>query len=146
MTLFFENGLYFSCIRCSRCCRIEPGFVFLSQDDLTKLCVWFKFEEKVFIEKYCREVSWNDGVSLLCLREKENNDCILWDNGCIAYGARPVQCTTYPFWTRLTSDLESWSDERHNCPGIGRGRLWTKEEILEQVQLYASNHPVYIKK
>src|SRR5574344_288995 len=99
MSCFYDKGLHFSCQKCSHCCRIDPGFVYLSQSDLTNLCQWFKFTQEQFISMYCRKVPYYDGTTVLSLREKKNYDCIFWDNGCTVYGARPVQCSTYPFWS-----------------------------------------------
>ena len=31
---FYAEGLRFSCERCSACCRGEPGYVFLTKEDL----------------------------------------------------------------------------------------------------------------
>ena len=87
---YSPDGLHFSCTQCSHCCRHEPGFVYLSQKDLTNLCLYFNLKEQQFIEQYCRWVPYYDGSEVLCLLEKENNDCIFWDSGCAAYGARPV--------------------------------------------------------
>lgn len=143
---FFDNGLHFTCAQCSHCCRIEPGFVFLSRADLTKLCRWFNLTEERFIEKYCRRVPYYDGTDVLCLRETAAYDCILWNNGCTAYGARPVQCSTYPFWTRLLSGSAAWNNENKSCPGIGAGRLWTKNEIMEQLTAYVRNEPLHFPK
>src|SRR5574344_611498 len=143
MTDFFNNGLHFSCKRCSHCCRIEPGFVFLSHTDLTNLCQWFNLTEEQFIETYCRRVSYYDGSDVLCLRETADYDCILWKDGCRAYGARPIQCSTYPFWTRLLSSDSYWHEEKKACPGIDEGRLWNREEILEQEHMYENNEPVH---
>lgn len=140
MPLFYENGLSFSCQRCSHCCRIEPGFVFLSRLDLTNLCLWFKLPEDSFIEKYCRRVPYLDGKTVLCLKETETYDCIFWkDGGCSAYGARPVQCSTYPFWTRLLSCKSEWEAEKDSCPGIDHGRIWKKDEIARQLEKYEIN-------
>jgi len=140
---FFDNGLLFTCARCSRCCRIEPGFVFLSQADLTKLCQWFNLTKEQFIETYCRKVPYYDGTDVLCLKETAEYDCILWHNGCTAYGARPVQCSTYPFWTRLLSRKSLWNEEQASCPGINTGKVWTKDEILKQLAAYECNEPVH---
>jgi Fe-S-cluster containining protein len=82
----------------------------------------------------------------LCLKEKENYDCILWDNGCIAYEARPTQCSTYPFWSRILSSKEMWNEEGLSCPGINKGKTWTKDEILIQLNKYKNNEPLHIKK
>lgn len=146
MPNFIENGLNFSCQRCSCCCGKEPGFVYLSQTDLTNLCLWFKLSEGDFIKKYCRTIPYYDGTEVLCLKEKENYDCILWDNGCTAYKARPIQCSTYPFWSKILSSEFMWKEEESSCPGINKGKLWKKEEILEQLNKYKNNKPIHIIK
>ncbi|MCI1209709.1 MAG: YkgJ family cysteine cluster protein [Treponema sp.] len=143
MSCFYDDGLNFSCQQCSYCCRIEPGFVYLSQIDLTNLCNWFKFSEEQFIKKYCRAVPYYDGTKVLCLKEKENYDCILWGtNGCTAYKSRPLQCSTYPFWSWILEDRSLWNEAAKDCPGINKGRLWTKDEIEEQKNLYDSIEPL----
>ena len=91
---FYENGLNFQCQRCSHCCKDEPGFVYLSKIDLQNLLTCYNLTKEEFIEKYCRFVPYYDGSEVLCLLEKENYECILWDNGCTAYNARPIQCST----------------------------------------------------
>jgi Fe-S-cluster containining protein len=113
---------------------------------LTNLSQWFKLTEEVFIEKYCRKIPYYDGTYVLCLKEKENYDCILWDNGCTAYEARPTQCSTYPFWSRILSSKEMWNEEGLSCPGINNGKAWTKDEILVQLNKYKNNEPLHIKK
>ncbi len=35
--VFYGRGLRFECTRCSRCCRHNPGYVFLSPVDLARL-------------------------------------------------------------------------------------------------------------
>ncbi len=43
------------------------------------------------LTKFCRWVLQGDGYEYLCLKEFPNYDCILWNNGCIAYNYRPFQ-------------------------------------------------------
>mgnify|MGYP000993850290 CR=1 FL=1 len=142
MSCFFSNGLNFSCKQCSYCCRHEPGFVYLSKNDLTKLCTWFKLNAVDFCKKYCRWVYYYDGTEVLCLQEKENYDCIYWDKGCIIYEARPVQCKTYPFWSTILKDKETWDNEADFCPGINKGTLHSAEEILNCKNLSIVNRPL----
>ncbi len=137
--VFYENGLRFSCQRCSRCCRHEPGFVYLSRNDLTNLCRWFNLEEDVFIRTYCRWVPYYDGTDVLCLQEKLGYDCVLWDGECTAYAARPLQCSVYPFWSFLLENETAWNDEAASCPGINRGELHGKEEIEKKLAGYRNN-------
>lgn len=126
---FYSKGLRFSCQRCSACCRHDPGFVHLSENDLNRLCSWSSLAREDFISTYCRWVDRSDGYEYLCLLEKRNYDCILWDNGCIAYEYRPYQCSSYPFWPSLLIDEDWWEANAQDCPGVNQGRLYTKEEI-----------------
>mgnify|MGYP003289696027 FL=1 len=144
ISCFYENGLQFECTRCSDCCRLSPGYVYLSQRDLTSLCQWFKLSEQEFIEKYCRWVGYYEGKEALALIELKNYDCILWDKecGCKAYGARPVQCSTYPFWSWILKDKDSWNNESKSCPGINKGKIWSKESIEKECSNYVANVPI----
>ena len=139
---FYAKGLHFSCKRCSRCCRIEPGCVYLSKSDLTNLCKWFNLERAEFIRAYCRFVYNSQGKEVLCLKEKPNYDCILWENGCTAYGARPLQCSTYPFWPFITENRQSWDEEDACCPGINTGQLHEADAIEEALASYRHNIPL----
>lgn len=129
--VFWHNGLRFSCKRCSSCCRFDPGIVNLSRDDLDRLLEWSGLAEGAFIETYCRWVPKADGYDYLCLLEKKNFDCILWDNGCTAYENRPFQCSSYPFWPSLLSDEDWWESNAQDCPGVNQGALHESAEIEE---------------
>lgn len=136
------NGVCFSCTQCSHCCRHDPGFVYLSQKDLTKLCRWFKLDSKVFISNFCRFVPYYDGTEVLSLKEKANYDCFFWDNGCTVYEARPVQCRTYPFWNSIIENMNSWNHEAQYCPGMNHGKSYTSVEIQERNSEYKENNPI----
>ena len=139
---FFKNGLYFSCQRCSNCCRLEPGYVYLSQNDLTKLLDWFSLEKDAFIAIFCRWTPFYDGSEVLTPKEKKNYDCIFWDNGCTIYPARPLQCTTFPFWDYVINDENSWNACSKDCPGINKGMLHSHDEIAEKAFLTRRNIPI----
>ncbi len=126
---FYKNGLHFTCRRCSDCCRLSPGYVFLSEEDLTCLCRAAGIGRRKFIQRYCRKVDIN-GFKRISLREKRNFDCILWDeSGCLFYKNRPLQCRSYPFWSFNLYSKETWENLKKSCPGIGRGKLHSCEEI-----------------
>lgn len=126
---FYKNGLHFSCTGCSACCRHDPGFVYLSHTDLMKLAEWAGMNSDDFVQTYCRRVSRNDGYEYLCLREKKNYDCILWKDGCIAYEARPLQCSSYPFWASNLMDEDWWNASAETCPGMNQGQFHSEEQI-----------------
>jgi Fe-S-cluster containining protein len=142
---FYKEGLRFSCKQCSHCCRHEPGYVYLSENDLTNLLQWFNLKKEDFIANYCRVVPYYDGTEVLCLKEKKNCDCIFWDNGCKAYKARPVQCSTYPFWNFIIKNKDTWEEEATQCPGINSGELHNSQEIEIAMRLHRDNFPIRIK-
>lgn len=142
MQAFYKNGLQFSCKRCSRCCGTSPGFVYLSKRDLLSLCEFFKLTVKQFVETYCRWADYYGGTTVLALQEQKNYDCILWNNGCTAYEARPVQCSTYPFWTWMIKDAETWNECAEDCPGMNQGSVHSEQEITEASSAYTANVPI----
>lgn len=131
---FYKDGLRFECIRCSRCCRGEPGFVFLSHRDLVQLCRHFEKPRNDFLDTYCRSVDVV-GIKRVSLKEKPNYDCIFWEGdtdghgGCSVYEARPTQCRSYPFWASNVGDRRDWEYTGLHCPGIGRGPIHSRREI-----------------
>lgn len=141
--LFWADGLRFECTRCSGCCRFEPGFVFLSAHDITRLLQHSGLAFRLFIDTYLRFVDIGTG-NALSLKETAENDCILWgDKGCSAYAARPEQCSSYPFWQGILDSPESWEQESTSCPGIGKGRIVSADTIGENLWKRRF-HPVLI--
>jgi hypothetical protein len=117
--------------------------VYLSENDLTKLIQWFNLDAKVFIENYCRWVPYFDGTEVLCLLERKNYDCILWtSSGCSAYDSRPIQCSTYPFWTHILESRKSWNEAAEECPGMNTGILHPVKEIEAKKNMYEQNTPL----
>ncbi|MCR5079837.1 MAG: YkgJ family cysteine cluster protein [Treponema sp.] len=145
MEIFNKNGLKFKCQRCSACCGKSPGFVFLSKKDLEKLCDFFSMKPAEFVEKYCRWTVYYEGKTVLALFEQKNYDCVLWNNGCSAYEARPVQCRTYPFWDWMIKSEEMWNECAADCPGMNQGPLHSAEEILLQAEEYVQNEPITLE-
>ena len=131
---FYKNGLNFECTQCSKCCRFDPGYVFLSYNDLNRLVKFFNLTETDFIDRYCRKIDMGEN-NRLSLLEKSNYDCIFWsDGGCEVYESRPLQCRSYPFWTPFLTDMKSWNHEAESCPGMNKGKLISKEIIEEWLQ------------
>ncbi|MDR2659249.1 MAG: YkgJ family cysteine cluster protein [Spirochaetaceae bacterium] len=140
---FYDDGLKFSCQRCSMCCRAGPGFVFLSREDAETISRSLNMPLNEFIQVYCRWVHWEDGQRL-SLKEKTSLDCIFWDEGCSIYEARPVQCRTYPFWEAMLASEEAWRRIGFDCPGAGNGSLVCKDFIELCMNLDSAN-PIMMK-
>lgn len=127
--MFYDDGLNFSCRRCMYCCSAEPGYVFLSEDDITRLSAFFSLDRDTFIKQYCRMVDYGTHF-LVSLRERKNYDCeFLTPQGCSVYEARPLQCRTYPFWGNILESREKWDEEASYCPGINKGERVRGKEI-----------------
>ena len=123
---WYRDGLRFHCTRCGHCCTGEPGFVWVSDDDLAAIAA-FRGET---IEEV-RGLYTRDGHRGVTLREKLNGDCIFYDRvqGCTIYEVRPPQCRTWPFWESNVATPETWQETCNVCPGSGQGELISAEEI-----------------
>jgi Fe-S-cluster containining protein len=127
---WYQKGLNFTCTRCSRCCRHDSGYVFLSETDISALASHFSLDRQAFIKRYCTSVDLGL-AKRISLIEQENFDCVFWkDGGCSVYDARPLQCRAYPFWPQILDSPASWQDVRHECPGIDVG-TWHSPETIE---------------
>lgn len=134
---FWTRGLSFQCARCSACCRHDPGFVFLSRDDLLALAGYFSLGALDLARRYCRPVDVGSAWRI-SLKEKSAYDCVLWDEaGCRAYEARPLQCRTYPFWPGVLDSEADWQAEARECPGVGRGLVVPDDEIARRLMARA---------
>jgi len=128
---FYKSGLRFECTRCSKCCRHDPGYVFLSANDIVQLLEATQMKKDELIKKICRVIDIN-GFRRLSLREKDNFDCIFWEeDGCRVYENRPLQCRSYPFWSHCLESLQTWNNMSQECPGVNRGKIHSFEEIQE---------------
>jgi Fe-S-cluster containining protein len=141
---FYADGIRFSCIRCSSCCRYESGYVFLSQKDVRSLAAKLEMAYTDFIETYCRWVPQGNGFERLSLKEKSSLDCIFWQEGCTVYEQRPLQCRAYPFWEHLLCSWENWQAASADCPGMGKGTLHAGEEI--EAWLYSQRAELIISR
>ncbi|MCF6335542.1 MAG: YkgJ family cysteine cluster protein [Spirochaetales bacterium] len=127
--IVYKNGLKFTCTQCSKCCRFDPGFVFLTYSDLDRILLYLHLSKNEFIEKYCRTVNIGE-QKRLSLIEKPDFDCIFWNKGgCDIYNSRPLQCRTYPFWKPFLTDRDAWDREAESCAGMNNGSVVDKEAI-----------------
>ncbi len=123
---FIKQGIRFECQGEGKCCvsRGNYGYVYLSFSDRKRLAAFLKMTTAEFSAKYTEK---EDGMVQLKYRDK---DCpFLENNRCRVYDARPWQCRTWPFWPE-NMDSDIWKREiAPYCPGVGKGRLYSAEEI-----------------
>jgi hypothetical protein len=134
----------FECTRCNGCCSGQPGYVWLSQKDLSNLSEFTGLSKRMFALTYCKPVDIGLATTL-SLKEKRNHDCIFLEStGCSVYPARPAQCRTYPFWEPILEDEEHWASEGKECPGIGKGPIISPETIIHSILERRENPPLSI--
>ncbi|MFN3455156.1 MAG: YkgJ family cysteine cluster protein [Pseudobdellovibrio sp.] len=125
---FYNDGLKFECQGSGKCCTShgEFGFVFLTLEDRRRFAKHLKISTLAFTKKYC---DLRDGVWHL-KEDPQNPDCMFLKNKrCSIYEARPTQCRTWPFWPEVMNPKAWKSEVASFCPGVGKGKVWPKEEI-----------------
>ncbi|MCM2279421.1 MAG: YkgJ family cysteine cluster protein [Oligoflexia bacterium] len=133
---FWEKGIRFECQGTGRCCtsRGSYGYVYLTLEDRRRLARLLKLATSAFTRRYCRKT---DGY--FHLSDFRGPCQFLRERSCSVYEARPVQCRTWPFWPE-NMNARSWKREVVAfCPGVGKGRLFSKAEIQERLD----QDPVY---
>ncbi len=125
---FFKGGIRFECQGDGRCCitRGRYGHVYLSFNDRRRLAGHFHISLTEFTARYTKKI---DGLYEL---KYSDADCpFLTDNRCEVYVSRPWQCRTWPFWPENMNSAVWEQEVAPACPGVGRGRLFSAEEIEE---------------
>lgn len=126
-TPWYSEGLRFECTQCGACCSGEPGYVWVDQTEIDAMANEMGLDVEAFERKFVREVGLDKS-----LNEYPDGDCILLDpvtRKCTVYGARPIQCRTWPFWDSTLKKKKDWEETCEVCPGAGKGQLYTFEQI-----------------
>ena len=124
-TPWYENGLRFSCTQCGRCCRGDPGYVWITKAECARISIFLNITPSTFLNRYCRQI-----LSRISLIEYSNGDCVFYSEaGCKIYPVRPAQCQQFPFWSHVMENPREWQRLAEKCPGIGSGKLYKAKEI-----------------
>jgi Fe-S-cluster containining protein len=126
---FFDGGIRFQCQQCGACCTGEPGTIYVTREEIVSLAAHLRLTVEKFIQRYL--YPFKDSYSI---GEHADGRCLFFDNGCTVYPLRPLQCRTFPFWFSNLRSQDRWRDIRSKCPGIGRGRLYRRDELLSVVR------------
>lgn len=126
--------LRFECTRCGACCtnRGEYAHVYLNPEEVGELARELGLPLRAFRRDYTfvDEDGWtqlgtSDGACVLYERETRT---------CRAYGARPAQCRTFPFWREMIRGEAFTAEARRICEGVGRGPLYSIEYAQARVK------------
>jgi hypothetical protein len=126
---WYKNGLRFECLQCGSCCTGFSGTVRVNKQEIEILARRLGLPEVEFRKNYTRIV----GGGATSLIEKKNMDCIFFDKkeGCMVYSDRPRQCRTWPFWRSNVYSPEGWKRGAARCPGMNRGKLYSRDHVKE---------------
>lgn len=119
---WYETGLRFTCTQCGNCCSGQPGYVWVTPDEIDAIA-----DELGISAQECTARHTRSAGRSRSLRERRNGDCTFLERrpdgktGCMIYRARPVQCRTWPFWKSNLESVETWMAAARDCPGMNQG-------------------------
>lgn len=123
---FYHKGIRFECQRSSTCCKsghIE-GYVYLNLEDRRQIANHLGMSTLGFTRQYTAKTR-----KKFHLKQTKHDCPFLRNDHCTIYKARPMQCRTWPFWPENMKKYTWRKEVKKECPGIGKGKLYTIDEI-----------------
>lgn len=129
---WYSAGLRFTCTQCGKCCTGEPGFVWVTDEEIAAIAKYRNEPVEEVRQLYSRR-----SKGRRTLKEKANGDCVFFERGegCTIYSVRPPQCRTWPFWESNLATPEDWDRTESICPGSGEGELIPSDEITRRMKV-----------
>ena len=129
---WYTDGLRFACTRCGKCCTGQPGFVWVTDDEVRTIAEFRAEPLEEVTGLYTRREGHRRS-----LKERANGDCVFYDReaGCTVYPVRPRQCRTWPFWESNVTSPADWATAAAECPGCNQGELIPADEIARRVKV-----------
>jgi Fe-S-cluster containining protein len=113
--LWYKDGLHFKCTGCGKCCTGEPGFVWITEEEIKQMALFLKISIDEFVRRYARKIFGRFSL----IENKVNFDCVFLKNKqCQIYEARPQQCRKFPWWKEILQSKECWDETGKRCEGI----------------------------
>lgn len=129
---WYKEGLRFVCTGCGKCCTGAPGYVWVSDVEITEIAQFLQISFEECVKKYTRKVAGRTSL----LEDYRSYDCIFFkDNQCQIYASRPKQCRSFPWWLENLKTKKDWEKEALRCEGINHpdAPLISLEEIEKQL-------------
>ncbi|MES1257102.1 MAG: YkgJ family cysteine cluster protein [Acidobacteriota bacterium] len=121
---------------CTKCCE-QQGFVYLTEDDITRLANYLNLSAADFERRFVFRTK-----NLRRLRVPRHAQCeFLIGGGCGVHEVKPMQCRTFPFWPELLESRQAWHRAGALCPGIGKGELVNIENARATAEVMRAAHP-----
>lgn len=126
---WYQEGLKFKCTECGKCCTGAPGYVWVSEKEMEEMAAFLNLSLKDFMRTYVRRVGQRYSLN----ESSKTFDCIfLKEKKCQVYGARPLQCRTYPWWPHNLRSTASWEETAQTCEGISEEAPLVSFEMIEE--------------
>ncbi len=99
------------------CCCGESGNIWVTQQEINRICEFLHMHSFDFMERYLRRV----GNRFSCKEHvtEQGMECVFFQGAeqkCSIYAERPSGCRSYPFWDYFKTHPEQLDNEC--CPGI----------------------------
>lgn len=131
------DKIRFACKQCGKCC-IWEGWVSLYPMDIDRISQYLGISHKKFIEEYTihflERYVFTDScqtIPSLKLRRHKKGCIFLIDTKCEIHQVKPVVCKNAPFIQKIIRIKDSWDFFVKQCPGIGSGKEYSREDIEE---------------
>ena len=121
---WYRDGLRFRCTACGNCCTGEPGYVFVTGEEIERIAAFLGRDEQATRDAHTMRV----GIRYSLKEDKRTGDCCFLKRSpggkrtCSIYPVRPLQCRTWPFWNLNLASPEAWKEAASDCPGMNRGK------------------------
>jgi len=116
-----STKLPFECTACGKCCQTK-GEVYLNPTETRQAASLLSLPLEEFKTKFVareeetsKEHKWTvlKQKNIIASNGEKATQCVFLNEEmqCGIYGARPLQCSTYPFWPRIMDEIDGWNDE-----------------------------------
>jgi Fe-S-cluster containining protein len=149
---WYAPGLRFECTQCGQCCSGPPGYVWMTEEEITAIAAHLQLDRETFLANYAEK--YGDQWSIRDYETPHGHDCLFLKRtpdgrgGCSIYSVRPTQCRTWPFWPENVVYRSSWKQVAQRCPGVaqclgqqdprkGDGKFYS----VDQIRIVRLTHP-----
>jgi len=140
--------LPFDCTGCGNCCK-TTGNVYMSPEEVSSAASYKNITTAEFIDLYAgyklettstsKAIAAGDGeVPWILLQNRDPKStegpaaCVFLDresNQCGIYSVRPIQCSTYPFWSNILESEQNWNDEVRRKDSVDADNERTRPDL-----------------
>jgi uncharacterized protein len=122
-------SLPFECTSCGKCCKTK-GSVWMSPTETNNAAQFLNLSTEDFVAAYASHTLSDGNQSWIQVKNDPTGEaCVfLEENQCRIYQARPIQCSTYPFWPNILESEAAWDEEVRLADDKQGGPYWTPDD------------------